>query len=142
MREDIIGIIKNAIAHGSTAQQAADSLVNSGYNQKEVNDALRQINSGTLTSLDSSKTQNSQKQNLQISTPQKQTMSPKKQIPQSQKPLVKTLPKIAPNQIYQPKKETKGKFKTLILFTMLLLLTLILVVTIFFKDEILEFLGL
>ena len=44
--EDILYGLKNAIARGENPSQAAQSFINAGYAEKDVNDALRQITSG------------------------------------------------------------------------------------------------
>ena len=43
-REDIVGGLKNAIERGENPEDAARSFINAGYNEKEVDEALRQIN--------------------------------------------------------------------------------------------------
>jgi len=40
MREDILGMLKNAIDHGGNPSRVAQSLINSGYPLKDVKEAL------------------------------------------------------------------------------------------------------
>ncbi len=39
MRDDIVGMLKNAIDHGGNLQKVAQSLINSGYPMKDVKEA-------------------------------------------------------------------------------------------------------
>ena len=45
MREDILGMLKNAIEHGGNPARIAQSLINSGYPQTEVQQALSYVTS-------------------------------------------------------------------------------------------------
>ncbi len=51
MREDIVGMLKNAIEKGGRPEKIAESLINSGYNSIEVRQALAYVTGGTLSSL-------------------------------------------------------------------------------------------
>ncbi len=51
MREDIVGMLKNAIEKGGHPEKIAESLINSGYNAIEVRQALAYVTGGTLSSL-------------------------------------------------------------------------------------------
>ena len=144
MREDIIGAMKNAMDRGATAQQAARSLINSGYPAQEVNEALNFITGGTLNSLTPQPKQPFQSPSM-MQKPVIPRQYPIMPQPMQQKPVMQPamqqLPVMRPQQIYQPQQASKGGLKTLLLFIFLLILLGLLVGTIFFKDKILKFLS-
>jgi hypothetical protein len=126
MRDDIIGIMKNAMSRGANPQQVARSLINSGYNSTEVNEALSYITGGALASLN----------------PKTVPVAEKITTLSSQKPKVKALPAPNHNKLYTPKRESRGGgIKTVLLFTFLFILIGVLVATIFYKEEILSFIS-
>lgn len=49
MREDIYGILKNAMERGATIEQAIRSLINSGYSESEVREVADQITPSALS---------------------------------------------------------------------------------------------
>ena len=150
MREDIIGAMKNAMERGATPQQTARSLINSGYPAQEVNEALSFITGGTLNSLTPQPRPPAfqRPSMMQPKSQQQYPQVPAQQRPQQystmqmqQKPNMQQLPVMKPQQIYQPKQESKGGLKTFLLFLSLLLLVGLLVAAILFKDKVLEFFG-
>ena len=46
VREDILSSVKNAVERGSSLEQTKDSLINAGYSQKEVEQAINYLTSG------------------------------------------------------------------------------------------------
>ncbi|UCD21066.1 MAG: hypothetical protein JSW08_00775 [archaeon] len=48
VRQDIVAILRNALERGESIQQARKSLVNSGYNFQEVEEAIRYLNRSKL----------------------------------------------------------------------------------------------
>jgi len=51
MKEELIGGIKNALDRGQPIEEAVQSLINSGYNEKEVRAAAEMVSSGTATTM-------------------------------------------------------------------------------------------
>ena len=51
-KEDILGGLKNAVEKGENPQDAAQSFINAGYSEKEVNDALRELTKAVPKALD------------------------------------------------------------------------------------------
>jgi hypothetical protein len=149
MREDLIGAIKNAIEHGSTPQQAAQSLINSGYDPLLVQEALKYITSGTLASLSqpvqrqprqipvqSNQIPQQNNQNLLINNqiPQQQYNNPQQKINnQIQRPL--------PISKKQDNNQEKKWVKTVLLITILLALMATLLSLFLFKDKFLSIFG-
>ena len=43
MKEEIIGGLRNALEHGMTVEQAAQSFLNAGYNPQDVQDAVQSL---------------------------------------------------------------------------------------------------
>lgn len=122
MREDIVGMLKNAVERGGRPERIAQSLINSGYNAREVQDALAYITGGTLASLNA---------------PQQQ--------PLGVRPIAQPLqmPPVPVQQVARPlpimKEHTgPGVGKLVLLIFVLLLLVGGLVATIIFKDTILN----
>ena len=138
MREDIVGMLKNAVERGGRPEQVAQSLINSGYNASEVQQALSFITGGTLSSL------NSPPQNYQSQ------IAPMNILPRVQTPLAPTPPQQysqSPYQQYarplptmQPA-SSQGAGKLILLIFVLLILVGGLITTIIFKDKILDFFG-
>ncbi len=136
MREDIVGMLKNAIERGGRPDKIAESLIASGYNGIEVQQALSFVTGGTLSSLNSPAPQTQQRP---ISVPPniqqpvvKQGYSPYPQMPQQQ--MVKPLP------VYK-EQPTESNGKIIILVMVLLLLIGGLIATIIFKEDILKIFG-
>ena len=151
MREDIIGAMKNAMDRGATPQQAAHSLINSGYPVQEVNEALSFVTGGTLNSLTPQPKPAFQKPFMMqprpnMPQPINAMQQPMNAMPQNplmqQRQNIQQLPTIRPQQFYPTQKQSKGgRLKTFLLFTILLIVIAALIATIFFKDEILELFG-
>ena len=167
MREDIVGMLKNAIEHGGNPARIAQSLINSGYPQTEVQQALSYVTSAmpsTQGNPNSQITPQSITQNQQNTT----GVAPQKTIPitppQSSNQQStsyfsqnKQMPKppVYPNNLPQPpspphtpqfiikplpsvKQNPKGTGKLIFLIFILLILVGALVSVIFFKDKILN----
>jgi hypothetical protein len=124
MREDIVGMLKNAVERGGRPDKVAESLINSGYNALEVQQALAHITEGTLSSLNAPVTPPTQVNSI-ISTGNRSMYS---QMPQAVSDLQ---PQISPNKI-------SGKIKIIILVFILLFLFGGLIATIIFKEDILK----
>lgn len=150
MREDIVGMLKNAIDHGGNPVRVAQSLINSGYPMKDVKEAFDYV-----VSL-----------NPQLAQQQSQTPAqPQTQVSkQAQQPLQKTagsiqaMPPIpayktpvtpVTSQQLQPlkplpsqKTSPTGTGKIAVLVAILILLVVSLVTVIVLKDTILDILKL
>lgn len=132
MREDIIGMLKNAIDRGARADRVAESLINSGYNAIEVQQALAYVTGGTLSSL--SVPQQGMPQTRFTSASQPHTSVQNPQMPAVPQPLIKQLPVVRENT-------SEGSGKIILLVCILLLLVSGLIATIIFKDKILDLFG-
>ena len=154
--QEIITSLKNAVEHGDSLQTAMQSLVNSGYNPKEVQEASQLIG-GITSQLES---------NEQLTTPnqkpsffsklnpfkKKQTTQtmPQKTQPAQQNPIIQTLPQTLPpiqqtqptqnyKQLTKQSKPPKQNYtKEIILLSILIFLVGILITTIIFREEILN----
>ena len=144
MREDIVGMLKNAISHGGNPSKIAQSLINSGYELKDVKEALDYVSNLNLNS----------------------TFQPpiKNPIPQDRKPPISqdvrhqnSLPPVynSPPPVYNPpitplkslkplpsqKSSPHGKGKIIAMVFILILLVLSLLSVILFKDSLLDLLS-
>src|SRR3989344_548933 len=137
MREDIVGMLKNAMERGGRPEQVARSLINSGYNAAEVQQALSFVTGGTLSSLNTAQQQ--QLVNVRPFSPaptMAQQPAPYPQAPQAQyQQYARPLP--AMRQQYSG----PGLGKLIALIAVLLLLAGGLISAIIFKDNILDFFG-
>ncbi len=145
MREDIVGMLKNAIERGGRPDKVAESLIASGYSGIEVQQALSFVTGGTLSSLNAPQ---EPQQNFQ-QRPMSVQQNPPQQIPRptyspyppqnfqnqaGQQQMVKPLP------VYR-EQASEGMGKVIVLVIILLLLMAGLVSTIIFKDSILKIFG-
>lgn len=159
MRDDIVGMLKNAIDHGGNPQRVAQSLINSGYPMKDVKEACdyvisnnpelkaqqsQQVNQQTPQMIISSqqeapqqKPQIQQQVAQKIQMPQPPQYNAPSPTPYSQQAQF-SRPKPLPSQKINPSRV--GKILVLILVLLLLVLALISVIV--FKDDILDLLGL
>ena len=135
MRDDIVGMLKNAIERGGRPEQIAQSLVNSGYNAMEVQQALSFVTGGTLSSLNAPP-QSMGARPLTPGIPQQRQPFPTAPSPPSQYvqysrplPMMKQTPS-GPNPA-----------KLILLIFTLLILVGGLVTAIIFKDKIIDFFG-
>ena len=128
MREDIYGVLKNALERGDTIEEAIQSLVNSGYNDIEVREAAKGLTSGAMTTIDQVAPMNS----TEFSKPAFQRPEAHKQL--------KTLgnPQATVGQITRRRRSGTGKI--ILLIIVLLFLVGALVATIIFRDSIVNFL--
>ncbi len=141
MREDIVGMLKNAIERGGRPEQIARSLVNSGYNAAEVQQALSFVTGGTLSSLNAPPQQPvnirpmaQMPQQINSQIPPQPTQYPsvaQQQTNQYARPLP-----ISPQQYSGP-----GSAKLMVLIATLLMLVVGLISAIIFKDEIINLFG-
>ena len=113
VRMDIVAGLKNAIDRGYSLGQAQQTLINSGYNQQEVQEASSYLTGG------------------QTNVQQPQTQQPSGQPQQIQQP--QTQPQ--PQQIKQQK--PKKKFPLMLIFLIFILVVLVsfLVLSIVFKED-------
>lgn len=137
MREDIVGMLKNAIERGGRPEQIAQSLISSGYNAMEVQQALSFVTGGTLSSLNSPyPSQNSS--GVRPLSPgaiqQRPTQMP--MVPAPPQYIPRPLPAIRPQG-----PNSQGVAKLMILILVLVLLVGGLVSTIIFKENILDMFG-
>lgn len=163
MRDDIVGMLKNAIDHGGNPQRVAQSLINSGYPMKDVKEAYdyvisnnpelkaqqsQQVNQQTPSMTISSQPQQVSQQptkvekpieKVQMSSLQSMPQPPQYKAPQTPMPPANfTRPKPLPSQKINP----PGVGKILVLILVLLLLVLALISVIVFKEDILDLLSL
>ncbi len=144
MREDIVGMLKNAIERGGRPDKVAESLIASGYNAIEVQQALSFVTGGTLSSLSSPPSQQfTQTQTKPLTVPQ----SPQQQAPkQGYSPYPQQYFQNQQQQIIKPlpvykEQSAEGTGKVVVLVLVLLLLVGGLISTIIFKDDILKIFG-
>lgn len=168
MRDDIVGMLKNAIDHGGNPQRVAQSLINSGYPMKDVKEAYDFVVANNPNLQQSQETSQNQPQSSQVkqqsqsqqvmqqnkseiiqvqSLQQSPQAPPKMQMPQAPQyrapqttmpPANFTRPKPLPSQKINP----PGVGKILALILVLLLLVLALISVIVFKEDILDLLSL
>lgn len=161
MREDIVGMLKNAIDHGGNPIRVAQSLINSGYPMKDVREAFDYV-----VSLNP---QLAQQQSQTPAQPQTQAQVSKQTPPSSQTvqtqqspqktpgsiqamppiPAYKTPIALVTSQQLQPlkplpsqKTNPTGTGKIAMLVVILILLVVSLVTVIVLKDTILDILKL
>jgi hypothetical protein len=161
MRDDLVGMLKSAIEHGESIEDAIQSLINAGYNDEEIKEAVNFVNSGVLSSFmqkrrgseesfnkninhqNMNQGQNlnmkgqSVQQNVQMQKPVQKMLMPENQTMQPKK-----FPVLPVNQITEGNKEKK-KFPWLVIILAITLILLlgVLVVSILFKDNILKWFG-
>jgi len=155
MRDDIVGMLKNAIDHGGNPQRVAQSLINSGYPMKDVKEAFDYVMSTTPQTQQPQPLQQPPQQPQQMQRP----MSPQQQMPQAprpqysqqpmqqaykspasisaQSPVLKALKPLPSQKVNVP-----GTGKIIALIIVLLLLIISLLSVIIFKDEFLDLLSL
>ena len=145
MREDILGMLKNAIEHGGNPARVAQSLINSGYPAQEVQQALAYITS-TMPQSSTQGNPNSQitPQTINQNQPHTQGMPSVPTPPISQvSPQIQTPP--APQYILKPLPSTKynpgGTGKLIFMIFILLILVGSLISVIIFKDKILNWIS-
>ena len=140
MREDIVGMLKNAMERGGRPEQIARSLINSGYNEAEVQQALSFVTGGILSSLNAPPQQPTTVQPM-TSSPKYQQVSmpvaPSPSIAQSQAQQQYSRPLPLTSQQYSG----PSSVKMIILISTLLLLVAGLISAIIFKDEIINLFG-
>ncbi|MSS74311.1 hypothetical protein EXS72_01590 [Candidatus Pacearchaeota archaeon] len=135
MREDIVGMLKNAIERGGRPEKISESLIASGYNSLEVQQALSYVTGGTLSSLDAPQQPISQVKPLSIN--QSQNIS-------SPSPTFQNFPQIKQGVQSLPVSQqlsNEGNGKIILLAILLFLLFAGLISTIIFKNSILKLLG-
>jgi hypothetical protein len=168
MREDIVGMLKNAIDHGGNPMRVAQSLINSGYSMKDVREAFDyvistnpQLSQQQTSPNQSSQTQDQQQRNSQQTSIQQPSQKPPAQQNTQQRsqnniqitpPTTLYRPPITPSaQISQlkplkqlPSQKTNpvgtGKIAVMVIILMLLVISLITVII--FKEKVLDFLRL
>jgi hypothetical protein len=131
MRDDILGMLKNAIDHGGNPQRIAQSLVNSGYPLKDVKEALDYVVSTTP------EPQQQEAQQIPQQNDIPKPVMPKPPVYNNQVMQLKPL-KPLPSQKTSPTSNNK----VIIMVVILIILILSLASVIIFKDSILDFLRL
>lgn len=163
MRDDIVGMLKNAIDHGGNPQKIAQSLINSGYPIKDVKEAYdyvvsnnpslqiqqaQQVNQQTPQIQISSQSQQITQQPTKVEQPvqkvQMSSMQSMPQVPQYKTPSAPLPPPqfVRPKPLPAQKTSPSGNGKIIFLIFILLLLVLSLISVIIFKDDILDLLSL
>ncbi len=142
MREDIVGMLKNAIERGGRPEKIAESLINSGYNVIEVRQALAYVTGGTLSSLNSSSVPQIQIKPV-IAPPTPQIPSSSHSIYQQAQPTNQShylqLP-VAPVE-NNVKSNNSVNMRVILLISVLVLLIGGLIMTLIFKEDILNIFG-
>ncbi len=146
MREDIVGMLKNAIEHGGNPARVSQSLINSGYPQAEVQQALSYVvanlpqekQAASSAPIQTPAQSQIQQSSMQIKMPQApQYQQPKTQPPFKSpfipQPPVKPLPSVRHN--------SGGVAKLIIMVFILLILIGSLISVIIFKDKILNLIS-
>lgn len=130
MRDDIVGMLKNAIEHGGNPARIAQSLINSGYPSKDVQEALSHIT-------------NIMPQQDSIQGNPNSPITPRSLNQNSQNISSTQIPN--PPQFIRPLPSTKdfkqGTGKLIIMVTILLVLIASLISVIIFKNKILDFVS-
>lgn len=148
VREDIMGMLKTAIQKGKNIQQTIQSIYNSGYSKKEVDEAVDILNKFGF------------QQPVRVPPVAKQIPPPKIAQPKGETPqVVSSYPPAAqfqpyympqqffPPQIvqrvsaYEPPKAQMGRIVTMIMVIMLIILFGILVTVFLFKEELTSFIN-
>lgn len=147
VNEDIVTSLRNAVNNGEALETAMNTLINSGYDSREVEEASQFISGGVMPSLQTDRETNFQPQQ-QILKPtqpalQKQSLQKTFQpLPSSLEP-GQTTQTQEPQQTAQNQTQNQNKKKSyakeIILVIILLILLAVLGATIFFRDAILRF---
>src|SRR3989344_3988073 len=125
MREDIVGMLKNAISHGGNPSKIAQSLINSGYELKDVKEALDYVSNLNLNSQDA--------------RPQNPLTPVYNSPPPAYNPPITPLKSLKP--LPSQKSSPHGKGKIIAMVFILILLVLSLLSVILFKDSLLDLLS-
>ncbi len=144
MREDIVGMLKNAIEHGGNPMRVAQSLINSGYAPADVKQALSyvasiipQSQSSIQGNPNSNITPSSINQNQPViqGTQNQPTYQSHSQVPSppSSQFIIKPLP--------STKHNPQGTGKLIIMIAVLLILIGSLISVVIFKNNILDLIG-
>ena len=81
MRADILGGLKSAVEHGSSLEQAVQSLLNSGYNPQDVKEAADAIAGKVVSPSSSQQVAHYQAPSSAAQVPQATPSSPPQQVP-------------------------------------------------------------
>ncbi|MBD3252749.1 hypothetical protein GF386_03400 [Candidatus Pacearchaeota archaeon] len=165
VNNDIVTALKNAIDRGESLENAKKIMINSGYSQKDIEEASAFVGGGATAMQEikpdehlampehkpivSFQGQTPQQPPQQPQPTQQQTQSPQPLHPGATPPgttiptettKVKTSPspRLEP-QLKKIKPKEKGKLKEIILLLVLLLLIGVLFATIWFREKILDF---
>ena len=135
-------MLKNAMERGGRPEQVARSLISSGYNAMEVQQALSFVTGGTLSSLNApQQSVNARPITYTTPVPMPQQMPAQQaqysQFPQMQYPQQYARPLPAMRQQYSG----SGPGKLIALIFILLFLIGGLISAIIFKDKIIDFFG-
>jgi hypothetical protein len=145
MREDIVGMLKNAIEHGGNPSRVAQSLINSGYPVAEVQQALSYVVSlmpqsqssvqGNPHSTITPRSINQNQPAVQGTHIQSQIYQSRSQAPnpQAYQFMTKPLPSTKPNP--------EGTGKLAFMIGVLLILIGSLISVIIFKNKIFDLIG-
>ena len=165
MREDIIGMLKNAIDHGGNPLKIAQSLINSGYPMKDVREAYDYVvqnlpkatfdGNKSLNKIDKNQSNNkisNDSQNKSPGTIQVNSYNSQETNQQVNKNYPNNYSKISTKDSMSELKPLKplpsartnpsGTGKIIVMVIILLILVLSLVTVIIFKDKILDIFSL
>jgi len=136
MREDIVGMLKNAIDHGGNPVRVAQSLINSGYSMKDVKEAYDYI----IKTNQQTQQQTPRNTNQKMPTP---PVYPKNSTPVQSGTISVQSPQLKPlKPLPSQKTNPAGIRKIIIMVIILVLLVISLISLIIFKDSFLDSLGL
>ena len=152
VRADIAISIKNAVERGYSIEQAKQSLMNSGYSMKEVDEAINYLTSGVgeieLPNQDSylpeqisreKSQQNTQQSNFQNQGQDKLAQKQQPQMPIQQVSYQNNNQQTIPQEQFKiPKQKRSLPWKVIILIFLLLVLIVVLVGMVLFKDILIE----
>src|SRR3989344_3443188 len=113
VRQDILAGLRNAVERGYSLEQARNTLINSGYNLNEVNEAVAYLTGGLGGSVQQ---YNSQAQQIQPQA--NQNSAQQTQIPNSEKP------------------KKKFPWVVVLLSTFLIALVIVLILVLVLKDQV------
>ena len=141
MRDDIIGMLKNAVERGGRPEQVAQSLINSGYNASEVQQALTFVTGGTLSSLSMPAQQPPILRPLSSEAAQQRRQLPISPVPPPQYPKSQYQQYSRPLPMIRQTPSEPGAGKLILLLFILLILIGGLIATIIFKDKVIDLFG-
>jgi len=148
VRQDIMAGLKNALERGYSLEQAQVSLINSGYNQNEINEASNFLTSGVAPVAQQPAVRRAQvpaqpaQQRQPVAQPQPVQRAQVQQPAQVMQPPAQPMPPQRPAQQAQPAKPKKPfPWKIVILVIILLAIIAALVLGFIYRQGIIDFIS-